>query len=327
VLAWLSTRLVETPLRRWSWLTPRPALSIVLSLSLLVLPVGALYGWSQMLEARIDLAVAARDRLLADPALVVPAGEVVPAPVMVRDDRPGERVSLCDQSIAGTALITCEHGDEDASITIVAVGGSHVSQWMRTLNAIGKQKGYRIVSMIKDACTFTTGRFQDRSCPTWNKRAMRAILDLKPDLVFAISTRSVRRNDVIDNETVPTGYQRAFAKLADNRIPVLGLRDNPWFSYDVAQCVSAFAPEWTRCGRDMKDLLVEGSPTAGVDAPNVYFVDLTDVYCSDGFCPAVKDGVLVYRDRHHLTGTFAYLQQQRLAEEIEAALAKAGAAP
>lgn len=202
---------------------------------------------------------------------------------------------------------------------------SHVSQCMRTLNAIGKKRGYRIVSMIKDACTFTTGRFQHRTCPAWNKEAMAVIIEMKPDLVFAMSTRSTRRNNLIRTEAVLKGYRRAFARLAEHDIPVLGLRDNPWFTHDMAQCVSAFAPDWTRCGHDLDRVLLPASPTAGVNAPNVTFVDFTDLYCADGFCPAVKNGILIYRDRHHLTGTFAYLQKDYLDAAITTALARADA--
>jgi peptidoglycan/LPS O-acetylase OafA/YrhL len=324
-LAYASTRLIETPLRRWSWLAPKPMVSIVLSLALLVVPLGALYGWSQLLDGRIDAAIAARNRLLADPSLTVPQGEVIPAPVMARDDRPGERIKLCDQTATGRALVTCIHGDPDGRVTIVAVGGSHVSQWMRTLNAVGKAKGYRIVSMAKDDCTFTVGQFRDASCEAWNKKAMREIIALKPDLVFAIATRVSLGSVAVKGEVVPKGYRKAFRKLADNGVAVLGLRDNPWFTYDVAQCVSTFAPDWARCGRKLDEVL-GGAPIA-VEAPNVTLADFTDLYCADGFCPAVKNGILVYRDRHHLTGTFAYLQQERLAEAIAAALTKAGVAP
>lgn len=325
-LAWLSTRLVETPLRRWNWLASRPVLSIVLSLALLLVPTGTLYGWSQMLEARIEMAVAARDRMLADPLLAVPPGEVVPDPVMVRDDRPGPRMALCDQNSTGTALITCVHGDPNGHVTIAAVGGSHVSQWMRVLNAIGLENGYRVVSLVKDSCTFTTGRFGDPSCRSWNSKAMVAILEMKPDLVFAISTRASRRGGAV-REVVPAGYLRAFAKLAESGIPVLGLRDNAWFTYDVAQCVSTFAPDWARCGRDLDQVLDAGSPSADVEAPNVQFADFTDLYCSDTFCPAVKNGILVYRDKHHLTGTFAWLQREWMAAEIATALTKGGVTP
>jgi peptidoglycan/LPS O-acetylase OafA/YrhL len=324
-LAFLSTRLVETPLRRWSWLAPRPVLSIVASLALLLMPAGALYGWSQLLEARISAAIDVRDRVLADPSRTVPPGQTVPAPVMVHDDRPGERMNLCDQSFEGTAVITCVRGDREGAVTIAAVGGSHVSQWMRTLNAIGKREGYRIVSIIKDGCTFTTDDVQHRSCPVWNKAAMRTVLELKPDLVFAIATRASWRDDAFLGESVPRGYRRAFARLAEHGIPVLGLRDNPRFAFDVAQCVSAFAPDWATCGRALEEVIAATSPTGRVTAPDVHFADFTDIYCSDGFCPAVKNGILIYRDRDHLTGTFAYLQQEAMAAAIAAALAKAGA--
>lgn len=320
LLAWLSTRLVETPFRRWDWLVRRPLLSVVLSLVLLLIPAVAAYGWSQQLQGRIDSALTAWRELHAAATPVVPAGTVIPAPVMIRQDRPGEEIRLCNQGTAGGSLISCAYGDVDGDVTIVSVGGSHVSQWVRVLNQIGKEKGYRIVNMTKDGCTFTVGKFLHRSCPVWNKRAMAAIIELKPDLVFAMGTRATRNKWVVTSETVPTGYQQAFAQLAEHGIPVLGLRDNPWFGFDVAQCVSSAAAPWARCGRPRDEVLRATSPTAGVDAPNVHFADLTDLYCDDAFCPAVRDGILVYRDRHHLTTTYTFVHKHRLETAIEDAL-------
>jgi hypothetical protein len=206
-------------------------------------------------------------------------------------------------------------------VTIVAVGGSHVAQWLRALSAAGSAHGYRIVAMTKDDCTFTTEPFRHASCTSWNRKAMREIIKLKPDLVLAIATRIERRGDFYNDEMFDEGYRAAFATLGEAGIHVLGLRDNPWFGADVAQCVSVFRPDWERCGQEQGNVMGEKSPLAGVTMPNVHFADISDVYCVDGFCPAVKNGILVYRDRHHVTGTFALLQKDRLAAEIAAALA------
>ena len=92
-------------------------------------------------------------------------------------------------------------------------------------------------------------------------------------------------------------------------------------------CTSADSALAPRRRHESRHTSAAGSPSEGVEAPNVQFADFTDMLCSDGFCPAVKNGILVYRDKHHLTGTFAWLQRERVAEEIAAALAKAGVAP
>jgi hypothetical protein len=48
-------------------------------------------------------------------------------------------------------------------------------------------------------------------------------------------------------------------------------------------------------------------------------VDLSDVICpTKGKCPAVVDGMIVYRDDHHLTATFAASLAPILAERLPA---------
>lgn len=37
----------------------------------------------------------------------------------------------------------------------------------------------------------------------------------------------------------------------------------------------------------------------------VPLMDLTDSICGPTLCPVERDGIIVYRDRHHLTGAFA----------------------
>ena len=48
-------------------------------------------------------------------------------------------------------------------------------------------------------------------------------------------------------------------------------------------------------------------------------VDLSDVICpGKGTCPAVVDGMIVYRDDHHLTSTFAASLAPILGERLPA---------
>ena len=39
--------------------------------------------------------------------------------------------------------------------------------------------------------------------------------------------------------------------------------------------------------------------------PNVHFFDFTDSLCESDVCKTVRNGAVMYRDNHHLTGSFA----------------------
>jgi len=87
------------------------------------------------------------------------------------------------------------------------------------------------------------------------------------------------------------------------------LADTPISRYDVPSCLSGHL-------RDVRDCATDRAYAFG-SKPNVReqvaaersgaaFVDLSDVICpGDGACPAVLDGMIVYRDDHHLTATFS----------------------
>jgi len=59
---------------------------------------------------------------------------------------------------------------------------------------------------------------------------------------------------------------------------------------------------------------------AAMPAGSARLVDLTRYYCTDTVCPAVIGGVLVHRDRTHLTNTFAVTLAPYLGDEIATAL-------
>jgi hypothetical protein len=51
--------------------------------------------------------------------------------------------------------------------------------------------------------------------------------------------------------------------------------------------------------------------------PHVTLLDLTDAICPDPVCRAVRDDILVWRDRHHLTPAFSRHISPRLGRELE----------
>jgi hypothetical protein len=117
-------------------------------------------------------------------------------------------------------------------------------------------------------------------------------------------------------------YRHLWDKFEEEGIPFFGVRDNPWFPFDVAECISSKFKLRDRCKVARKDVYSIPAPMDDVDLPYVYFADLSDVFCDEKECATHDDKILYYRDSHHLTRTFALSITPALSSEIQQALAQ-----
>jgi hypothetical protein len=76
----------------------------------------------------------------------------------------------------------------------------------------------------------------------------------------------------------------------------------------VTACTTARARAVARSGLDQQQ--------AASDLTGVPLIDLADYVCPGEACPAIIGDVLVWRDAHHLTATYARTLAPRLAEEL-----------
>jgi hypothetical protein len=141
---------------------------------------------------------------------------------------------------------------------------------------------------------------------------------LRPDLVIVAVTRALKPIEAADND--PRRQGEAMARLL-RRIPgrIAILVDTPQSRYDVPSCLSRNLADTTRCETSRRaafgwrHLLLERT---AAEASGAAMVDLSHRICPRDPCPVVLDGMIVYRDSHHLTATFA----TSLAGDLEAAL-------
>ena len=98
------------------------------------------------------------------------------------------------------------------------------------------------------------------------------------------------------------------------------IADSPVGTHDPATCIQ----DSRNCVMPLAnhyDPLV----AAGHLDPSVALIDVNDYLCPGGRCPAVIGNVVVWRDRHHITATFARTMAAPLAARLDAALSAAGA--
>lgn len=61
------------------------------------------------------------------------------------------------------------------------------------------------------------------------------------------------------------------------------------------------------------------NPAAGVAAtiPLFHSVDMSNLYCAEGYCPAVFEQRLMYFDNHHFTRTYMEFMAKAIHRELQ----------
>lgn len=240
---------------------------------------------------------------------------VTPGPFTVRADRPDLYDNGCHQSETGTATPNCVYGDPDARHTLAVVGGSHVTQWFPALLGAVEGSDWKLMIFTKSACLFreTPEAHEPPSCAVWNANVMAELQRIRPDAVFTTTTRGEYSAD----EVAP-GYVARWRELQALGIPVIGMRDTPWFQFDVAECVERFGRDAERCSRHRSELLSAENPTLAVtEIDDLHPLDFSQFFCGETICPAVVGNVMVYHDTHHFGAAYARTLAPMLRDELE----------
>jgi peptidoglycan/LPS O-acetylase OafA/YrhL len=248
---------------------------------------------------------------------------VVPPTLKLPEDWAGIEDDQCATSPRDDELKVCTQNPAGPPAKrVVLVGDSHMQQYLAAFLPLVQSEGWQITSMLKGACPFSaTSDLMpgDQPCLDWNRAAAAEIVAMDPDAVVTMGSLNVGAGIT---ETTPQGFLDRWARLDRAGIPVVALRDNPRFGFDVAACVAERTPDDPACARDRDDVLPsDASYTTMPNVPgNVSFLDFTDYICGMDVCPATVGNVLVYMDDNHLTATFLTTLSPIVDKQMSAAL-------
>ena len=320
------TTLVDAPVRAWRRRDASslvPVAVMVVSTAVVVTPLAA-WQVSAAVEERAIQARALRDNPgaggLRDPTLPEPPGEaaLVPLPTMLEE----EWMHLDQECSGGRAVETeilhgtCSEtrGTARAQETLVVIGDSHAQQMTAALAPVAAQRGWGVVFLIKGGCSMgldDPGLDPD-SCPHWREEAIAHVERIAPAAVMTVVTRS----DAGDaDEELRPGVDRFVDRMQSAGIDVIGVRDNPRFSFDMYACVVE-AEDALDCAVPRSGSLADADPSRALAGPGIHLVDLTPWICPDDFCPGVIGNVAVYHDDNHLSRTYATTLAPTLAEQL-----------
>ncbi|MFJ9611642.1 acyltransferase family protein [Kitasatospora sp. NPDC101176] len=327
--AWLTLRFVEQPLRYGS--SPAPRRGLAVGASALVIPLIAALtlggGTVRALGGTADAPVAAPAGAPDGPALLAPGTRLLgltPSLARAREDFPPGKG--CEIPLNADSSPRCLFGAEDSPDRIVLLGDSHAGQWISAALAMAEQRHWALEVLVKPGCPLATltvrnnvlGRTFDE-CDRWRENTLtRLTAGPRPRLVLMAGL-----NRYGSQEERAQGWTRTLDRLAALGAPLAYLGDTPMPGKDIPTCLAASDGRSDACffPRDTAfepDPLLDGGLAARY---GVRTLDLGPLLCpgSGPDCPAVLEGVVLYRDTGHITDTLARVLAPRLDKGLLAA--------
>ena len=315
VLAVLTTRFVEKPLREWHWPKRRAWRTAVVIAACGALLAGPVAVWQSQLVADEAEAASQPKELTPGAAALAPenAGKptpeakIIPAPAAMKNEW-ADIDGLCtDKNVPSDPLLQgCLQNNKPEKVTkrIVVLGDSHAQQYMAALGPIAKSHGWEVVTLLKGNCRFGgESPERDADCNAFNRASTQYVLDHHPDAVFTVASLTHKEAPF---ETEVPQYLEGIKPFTDAGMDVVGIRDNPRFNINMPECVQKNGEDAAECNVPEQESLAGSSPLDAYrgQVPRLHLMDMSDFICANGTCPAVVGNVYVYKDDNHLTKTY-----------------------
>ena len=227
----------------------------------------------------------------------------------------------------------CIYGDPSGTYTVAFVGDSHASALFPGVNAVANAHGWKLIPYLKIDCSFLDlndleyfgpPRVAYPECMTWNRAVVSKLQKNPPDLVIISGSRWIFTASNI-NVTTQTNALTAMINKIPKSSKVVIIQDPPLpTSQSVPECLSSYLNDYRRCAYTRT---VGFGPSMGqreqnaAKATGAGLIVLTDQICpGTGDCAVVINNIIVWRDQHHLTATFATTLGPAIDEQLVAIL-------
>jgi hypothetical protein len=237
-------------------------------------------------------------------------------------DVPNARAE-CMSNVRSAKVKRCWFGPKRGKRTVAIMGDSHAVMWLPSAIKSARVKDWRLVSLLKGGCVPLLGIINTReydvdggkTCRTWRKDAYAWLRRNKIDLLVIAFADSYQLRDkdgrtITGNEKVKrwrAGAKKTYAATRDpGKVVILG--DIPRNVGNPITCLQQFPSNMSKCQskkEPLKQRKIERAFRQAAEVKGGQFRTLYSQICSYDPCPLVHGNVLLWRDRHHVTATFA----------------------
>lgn len=226
----------------------------------------------------------------------------------------------CHIHFGQTVSPRCEYGDRESKKSIVIYGDSHAAQWLPALDIIGRKNGFKIVSLTKSACPSAevikelSSQYQVADCQAFRDSSVDRISTEKPVAVIMTGMQpfTAPNSTVNSRNWWLAGEAKALSRVKKFTDFPIYLTDTPLPSVDIPTCLAEMAREECDTSR----------PIPSEVAPGLIAINPTPWLCEKK-CSAMIDGIVVYRDKSHLSVAMS----EYLAPQLEKELRRIGVLP
>jgi len=332
----LTHTLIEDPVRRAPGLRrlPNRALALGLACTLVAVGVGIGLRATQPTVRTAGLAeVPGAAALPEQPTPQETAVALRPNPLKVRADRGRSYYEGCMLGIEGTNSNKCLYGDPEGERTLILFGDSHAMQYFPAVEELAEIHQWRLIVLTKAECPpeeiKVRSMIEDREysqCDEWREEALKRIEEGDENVTVVMSgdteyTPYAPNGEELSGdaaaEAMEAGYVRTLRRIQAAGPHTVVIRDNPTSAEDVPSCVSEDIQHLGRCAFPRRrEWDREYDVRAAESTPNTHLVDFIADICPGEICRAVIGNALTYRDKDHLTATFARTLEPMLETDL-----------
>jgi peptidoglycan/LPS O-acetylase OafA/YrhL len=307
VLASITYRFIELPFWKGRYSDVAPRQTVLVSAFSITLMVGLVQVQVFSIHGRPDVAVQQR------------------AGVEARSDAPAiyQEGLGCDTWHSSADLAPCGTGNLEAGKTAVLLGDSIGAQWVSLFFQIYAPPDWRVIVLTKSSCAIADEEYYyDRVggmydvCTDWRESAMRFLEELRPSIVFLGSSSTYKFSESQWRE----GTSRILERLSAVAEEIVLIPGTPALTFDGPSCIESpyrfsFRLKDSRreceqaLGEETSELVSGYLAEAADRFDNAHVLNLNDLVCPEQRCAAQRpDGLVVFRDRQHLTNSFVLAQ-------------------
>jgi peptidoglycan/LPS O-acetylase OafA/YrhL len=324
LLAWLTKTFVEDKARLAPFIAHHKWRSLAVAL-LAVVPVAlaAVYvtaepaPWNGTLGPNYPGAAA-----LAGAAAFVPVAPILkpPDPISQTLDQTGG----CLGDFGASTPKECVFGDTtNPVLTVALVGDSAAGEWFDALNAIAAHRHWKLVTELHSSCPWSStlvlnwnGIGELTACQTWGAAVLHDLITtIRPNVVITSDYPSLLSTPDHPVNASPAamaeigaGMAQYWTQLEAAGISVTPIRETPDLVEDVPTCVDQHPTDLAQCDVPVSQAVLRDSPVtdaAKLMNGKVTVVNANSLICGPKVCAPVVGNVLVFGDRHHLTGPYS----------------------
>ena len=270
------------------------------------------------------------------PAIRVLPADLTPSPSTVGDDL-GFDNDRCEAGPEADRVDACVFGDPASSTKVVLYGDSHAGMWLPALAEIARRRHWQLRLFGKPACPVAHlalwNQQQGRpfaECDRFRAYAEGQILAERPGLVLVTSESYAQKADrgvPITQDGWQAGLTRTLGTLRRSGARIVVIGDTPVLDESAPDCVAAHPKNVGACATTTAvatERVWNAADRAAAKATGSAYVSVLPWLCT-AVCTPVIGNVLVYRNRFHLTATYARLLNGVLEDALSANGGDAGA--